>query len=93
MELDFTSDIVEKLLFKRMLVDKNWMSIMSNIFDERWFRTKYLSMLIKIILKYNQKYASSPDYKTLTLLAKAYCEKYPYENINISEVNFLINEI
>lgn len=93
MELDFTSDIVEKLLFKRMLVDKNWMSIITNIFDERWFRTKNLASLIKITLKYYQKYSTSPDFRTLSLLARAYCEKHPYDDNNIAEINSLINEI
>ena len=37
MELDFSNDVVEKLLFKKTLTDKKYLSIMSNVFDRRWF--------------------------------------------------------
>lgn len=39
MELDFTTDVIEKLLLKRALADKNWLNTVSNIYDARWFRT------------------------------------------------------
>lgn len=37
MDLDFSNDVVEKLLFKKTLTDKKWLSIMSSVFDRRWF--------------------------------------------------------
>lgn len=37
MDLDFSNDIVEKLLLKKTLADKKWLSIVSSVFDKRWF--------------------------------------------------------
>ena len=39
MELDFSTDIIEKLLLKHSLNDKKWLSILSSINDIRIFKT------------------------------------------------------
>ena len=39
MELDFSTDIIEKLLLKQSLNDKKWLSILSSINDIRIFET------------------------------------------------------
>lgn len=39
MELDFSTDIIEKLLLKQSLNDKKWLSILSSINDIRIFKT------------------------------------------------------
>ena len=39
MELDFSTDIIEKLLLKQSLNDKKWLSILSSINDGRIFKT------------------------------------------------------
>ena len=39
MELDFSADIIEKLLLKQSLNDKKWLSILSSINDVRIFKT------------------------------------------------------
>lgn len=39
MELDFSTDIIEKLLLKQSLNDKKWLSILSSINDVRIFKT------------------------------------------------------
>lgn len=39
MELDFSTDIIEKLLLKQSLNDKKWLNILSSINDIRIFKT------------------------------------------------------
>ena len=39
MELDFSTDLIEKLLLKQSLNDKKWLSILSSINDVRIFKT------------------------------------------------------
>ena len=33
MDLDFTNDTIEKMLLKKALSDKHWLSILSNVYD------------------------------------------------------------
>lgn len=40
MELDFSTDIIEKLLLKQSLNDKKWLSILSSINDIRIFKSQ-----------------------------------------------------
>lgn len=92
MELDFTSDVIEKLLLKRMLVDKNWLNIMAKVFDKRWFKTKNLSDIIEFTLKYYTKYSNPPTMQILHLLAKAYKEKHPDRDFDLTYVDKLIDD-
>ena len=93
MELDFTSDTVEKLLFKRALADKNWLNIIANVYDPRWFKTKHLGILIKLAIKYYEKYSVAPTTPLMSALAKKYSANHPTEDFNLAEVNSLITEI
>jgi len=43
MELDFSIDVIEKLLLKKALNDKNWLNILSKVYDKRWFKDQVLS--------------------------------------------------
>ena len=65
MELDFPSDILEKLLLKRVLVDKNWLNILSKKFDKRWFKNEAISLVVKLMLNYYSKYSSIPNAKII----------------------------
>ena len=65
MELDFPSDILEKLLLKRVLVDKNWLNILSKKFDKRWFKNDTVSLIVKLTLNYYGKYSSIPNAKII----------------------------
>lgn len=93
MELDFTSDTVEKLLFKRALADKNWLNIIANVYDPRWFKTKHLGILIKLAIKYYEKYSAAPTGPLMSALAKKYSANHPTEDFNLAEANSLITEI
>lgn len=37
MDLDFSNDVIEKLLFKKTLTDKQYLSSLQSSFDKRWF--------------------------------------------------------
>ena len=93
MELDFSNDIVEKLLFKKVLSDKRYLNIISNVYDHRWFKTPNLSMLFKLVLNYYSKYNSTPSNNVLVALTKKYAEKFPDSTINMTQVQEMINEI
>ena len=48
MEMDFSSEMIEKLLLKRALNDKSWLNILTNIYDKRWFKVKNLGTIMKL---------------------------------------------
>lgn len=92
MELDFSRDMVEMMLYKKASLDKAWMNILSNTYDERFFKTPYLGLITKLLVKYYSKYGVAPSAKAISNMVKAYSEKYPSEQIVLSDVNALISE-
>ena len=93
MELDFSRDDIEKMLFKKASLDKKWMNILVGTFDKRFFKTPNLAMLADLQVRFYEKYGQAPSTKTLAAMAKSYAIKYPAENIDMSEVNELLGEI
>lgn len=93
MELDFSRDDIEKMLFKKASLDKKWMNILVGTFDKRFFKTPNLAMLADLQVRFYEKYGQAPSTKTLAAMAKSYAIKYPAENIEMSEVNELLREI
>ena len=93
MELDFSRDDIEKMLFKKASLDKKWMNILVGTFDKRFFKTPNLAMLADLQVRFYEKYGQAPSTKTLAAMAKSYAIKYPAENIEMSEVNELLGEI
>jgi len=77
MELDFTVDVVEKLLLKRTLADKNWLNTMSNIYDSRWFKTPQMDILVNLAVKFYRKYGKAPTTQLMGMLAQKYAENHP----------------
>ena len=93
MELDFNRDDLGMLLFKKASLDKKWMNILVNTFDERFFKTKNLDIVARMLVKFYSKYGHSPSIKALTGMMKAYASKYPDKGIDLAEVNALLNAI
>lgn len=91
MVLDFTSDILEKLLFKKILVDNKWLNIVANVFDKRWFKNDNIKILISLTLKYYEKYNTNPSNKLLMLLANKYKEQH--DDVDLASLNETINEV
>ena len=92
MEIDFTTDIIEKLLLKKALTDKNWLNILSSAYDKRWIKVKALGTVLKLVLKYYDKYNTCPSTKIIQLLAKKYIETHD-DGIAMSDVNELLVEV
>jgi len=93
MELDFSNETVEKLLLKKALVDKNWLNILSKVYDKRWFKDRCIGPTLKNILAFYDKYGSIPSIKTIHALTKKYVEKYPDSEVTLSDVQQLLSEV
>ena len=93
MDLDFNDEMIEKLLLKKALVDRKWLNILSSVFDDRWFSTKNISTILKIVLKYYEKYEAPPSNKVISALVQKYGEKHPDLDIKAGEVNALLAEV
>lgn len=93
MEFDFSNEMIEKLLFKKTLVDKKWMNIMSNVYNEQWFTVPTLGKIMRLMLKYYDKYNSVPSNNVIQALAKKYSENHPNDAINPTDVNQLLIDI
>ena len=73
---DFPDEVLEKILCKKMLSDKKYLSAVSDIFDSRWFgKDKNLGLLAKMSVSYFRKYAGVPGSQVLAAVIKKYCEK------------------
>jgi len=90
MELDFSRDILEKLLFKQVLTDKQYMNVVSQNFDKRWFKVENMSTLIDLSVRFFRKYGKIPNSKTLKALVKGFAERKNPE-MNVNETNDLID--
>ena len=93
METDFSSDLIEKLLLKQALTDKNWINILENLYDKRWFKVQNLGIVLKLVLNYYKKYNAIPNNLIIQALAKKYSEKLPESNIKIQDIQQLLNEV
>ena len=91
MELEFSRETVEKLLFKQILTDKQYMNVVSQNFDKRWFKTGSMNLLVDLATKYFKKYGKMPNAKIVKALAKGYVEKYGKTEISVSETNELVD--
>lgn len=107
MDLDFTNDTIEKMLLKKALSDKHWLSILSNVYDSLFgkiqnkefrekkslFKNRDFSLILRLAMKYFQKYDKSPDNNVIQLLAKKYQELHPAECIDIAKINTVLSEL
>lgn len=92
MELDFSNETIEKLLLKKAQTDKNWLNILSKLYDKRWFKTPGLGPTLKMIISYYDKYNSIPNIKIITALVKKYVEKHIDSDVNLADVQQLLAE-
>lgn len=88
MGLDFSEDLLERLLFKQILIDKNCMNICSNVFDKRWVQTDHLGSIIQLSVAYFKKYGTVPNTKTVKALVSKYADN---NSLNVGELNNLID--
>jgi len=90
MELDFSTDVIEKLLFRQMLTDKVYMNILSSAFDKRWIKTDYLGKIMQLCIVFFKKYNTVPDVKIAKALVKKYAESG--QNVDLAAMNAVIDE-
>lgn len=93
MELDFSNDIVEKLLLKKALSDKSWLNILTNVYDKRWFKVPNLGTVLKLVVNFYNKYNSIPSIPTIEALLKKFIEKNPAPDFDIADVQVLLTEV
>lgn len=104
MDLDFPNETIEKLLLKRALHEKHWLGILANVYDSLFGKAKFrdkkslfknrdVSLVVKLALKYYQKYSQSPNNNIIQLLAKKYQEAHPMENVDLTRVNEVLSEL
>ena len=104
MELDFANETIEHLLLKKVLTEKNWLSILTSVYESLFgksknkdkktlFKDRTIGLIAKLAMKYYQKYNQAPDNRVVQLLAKKYQEVHPLEEIDTSRINELLQEI
>lgn len=92
MELDFTSETVEKLLVKKALTDKTWLETLSNVFDKRWFKVKNAGAVVGLALKFYGKYNRAPNVNVMSALCKKYAESHPEAGFSPADAGRLVAE-
>lgn len=75
MEFDFTNDMLERVLIKKTLVDKQFLVAVSHYIDTRWFESsKALGILGKLVVKYFNAYETPPNTRVLQAMVSKYCD-------------------
>jgi hypothetical protein len=87
MDLDFSSDVVEKLLLKKALSDRSWLNILTNVYDKRWFKVPNLGTVLKLVLNFYNKYNSIPSVQAVSALLKKYAEKHASPDFNLTDIS------
>ena len=75
LECDFSRDVLERILFKKMLTDKSFMNMLASDFDTRGIETEHLGKSIKGCLSFYKKYNKTPNLKIVKVLARKYAEE------------------
>jgi len=93
MELDFSNDVVEKLLLKKALSDKSWLNILTNVYDKRWFKVPNVGTVLKLVVNFYGKYNSIPSIPTIVACLKKFIEKNPSPDFDLADVQALLAEV
>lgn len=108
MELDFDNETIEKLLLKRALNDKKWLSILTNVYEclfkstnpkyrdkKTLFSDPTVSLIAKLAMKYYQKHASTANSKIIQLLAKKYQEIHEADGakVDLAKVSEVLTDV
>lgn len=93
MELDFTDELVEKLLLNKALSDKGWLGIVSSVVEPDWIRTKYVGRILDLSKRYFEKYDSVPSYPVVQAMVQKQNERRPSEDFSLGEVCSLLAEV
>jgi len=75
-DTDFTNDVIEKLLLKKIYTDVSYTAIFQDIFDSRWCENDSNSILIKLIIAFYKQYERLPNQKIVSAMLMKYAEKH-----------------
>ena len=75
------------------MLDKNWLNILSNVYDKRWFKVEGVGLVLKLVLNWYKKYNSIPSIGIIQALAKKYFEKSGADSTQMSTVQLLLSEV
>lgn len=93
MEMDFSNEMIEKLLLKKALNDSKWMNIVSKVFDRRWFKSNTVSVVLDMVIKFYGKYNSMPNSQYIHTLVAKHAERHPANAVKPAEVDSLLAEL
>ena len=88
-QLDFTSDFVEKLFLHKVFYNREYVVLINNIFDKRWFVTSEIGDIVSLVLAFYKKYDKMLNKTVLNNLIIKYCDT---TNNDIEKYNSIISE-
>lgn len=88
-ELDFTADFTEKLFLNKVFYNKEYMVLISSIFDKRWFVSSEIGDIMSLCLAFYKKYDKLLNKTVLNNLVTKFCET---TNNDIEKYNSVISE-
>lgn len=88
-ETVLTDEVIERLILKKVLSDKSYMTMLVEFFDKRWFDDERIMITIGISIAYYKKYDKLPTTGTL----KAFLDKKSHtdERIELADYMQMIN--
>ena len=94
MDFDFTNEIIEKILVKKTMSDRKYLSKMSEIlsitptkkdsrrFEDRFFENKNLEVIEQLMIAFFNRYDRIPTITEIKAFILKFKEKHPSADIN-----------
>lgn len=81
--LEINQLYIEQLIFKKMLTDNEYLTSLIDIYDNRFFTNKNLSITLDISILYFKKHGKLPTAQILNMFIQKYCEnkKIDYKGV------------
>jgi len=80
---ELTDDIIERLILQKIISDKSYMILMSEVFDKRWFNDDNIKVCVALAVSYYAKYEKLPSTGTIKLLLEKLLLRKPELDISI----------
>jgi len=88
-ELDFSPDYIEKIFLNKVFYNREYVVLISNIFDKRWFISSEIGDIISLSLSFYKKYDKLLNKTVLANLINKFCDT---TNNDIEKYNSVISE-
>lgn len=76
-ELQFTDEIIERLIVKRIFVDNAYAQLFSEVYDRRWIQHASRGGILRFTLAYYAKTGTIPDHEMLIALVSKKADQDP----------------